>query len=87
LGRAAQATAGGERRARDRCGRWVLQAVVKVSSWACSSGRVAAGVWARSHFCRVCWNRSTLPWVWGWLGRPETRRCQTGRQLQAGRPG
>ena len=25
---------------------------------------------AASHFLRVCWNRSTLPWVWGWLGFP-----------------
>ena len=40
------------------------------SSWACRSRRVRAGGWARSHFFRVCWKRSTLPWVWGWLGRP-----------------
>ena len=25
--------------------------------------------WARSHFFRVCWKRSTLPQVVGWLGR------------------
>ena len=25
--------------------------------------------WARSHFFMVCWNRSTLPQVVGWLGR------------------
>ena len=25
--------------------------------------------WARSHFFIVCWNRSTLPQVVGWLGR------------------
>ena len=29
---------------------------------------VAAG-WARSQFFRVCWKRSTLPQVVGWLGR------------------
>ena len=27
------------------------------------------GGWARSHFFRVCWNRSTLPQVVGWFGR------------------
>jgi hypothetical protein len=26
--------------------------------------------WAASHFFRVCQNRSILPWVWGWFGRP-----------------
>ena len=30
-------------------------------------GRLAG--WARSHFLRVCWNRSTLPQVVGWFGR------------------
>ena len=34
-------------------------------------GEVAGwGGWAASHFLRVCQNRSTLPWVWGWFGRP-----------------
>ena len=28
------------------------------------------GSWAASQFFRVCWNLSTLPWVWGWLGLP-----------------
>lgn len=31
--------------------------------------RVVAGGWARSHFFMVCWKRSTLPQVVGWLGR------------------
>ena len=26
--------------------------------------------WARSQFFMVCWNLSTFPWVWGWLGLP-----------------
>ena len=30
---------------------------------------VAGWGWARSHFLRVCWKRSTLPQVVGWLGR------------------
>ena len=25
--------------------------------------------WRRNHFFSVCWNRSTLPQVWGWTGR------------------
>ena len=30
---------------------------------------MVAGGWARSHFFMVCWKRSTLPQVVGWLGR------------------
>ena len=31
---------------------------------------VGCSGWLRSHFFIVCWKRSTLPWVVGWLGRP-----------------
>jgi hypothetical protein len=44
-------------------------------SWARSVGWAG---WARSHFFSVCWNRSALPWVWGWLGRPFF--CRTPRR-------
>jgi hypothetical protein len=43
---------------------------VEVSSWVCSSARVAAAGWAASQRFRVCWKRSILPWVWGWPGWP-----------------
>nr|WP_199743052.1 hypothetical protein [Nocardia stercoris] len=37
---------------------------------ACNSGSErGCGVWVFSHFFMVCWNRSTLPQVVGWLGR------------------
>ena len=40
-----------------------------------------------SHFLRVCWNRSTLPWVWGWFGLPffwliPRRRSSVSRPLR-----
>ena len=38
--------------------------------------------WAASHFFRVCQNRSTLPWVWGWFGLPFF--CRTPRFAQLG---
>ena len=61
-----------------RCCRWL----VKASSRACSSARVAGwGGWAASQFFRVCWNRSTLPWVWGWFGLPFFCRDAQAAQL------
>ena len=42
----------------------------KRSSRACSSAMVEGwSGWARSHFFRVCWKRSTFPQVVGWWGR------------------
>ena len=41
----------------------------KTSSRAWSSAIVAGWGWARSQALRVCWKRSTLPQVVGWLGR------------------
>ena len=43
--------------------------------------------WARSQFFIVCWNRSTLPWVWGWFGLPffwvmPRRRSSCSRSLR-----
>jgi hypothetical protein len=56
---------------RDRCGRRVLQYVVKASAWVWSWVRSAGwGCWAASHFFRVCWKRPALPWVWGVVGLP-----------------
>jgi hypothetical protein len=40
-----------------------VAADAKVFRRACSSPVVAG--WARSHFFRVCWNLSTVPWVSG----------------------
>jgi hypothetical protein len=55
---------------RDRCGRRWLYSSVNASSRACSSATVAGWMgWAASHFLGVCWKRSTLPQVVGWLGR------------------
>jgi hypothetical protein len=55
---------------RDRCGRRWLYSSVNAPSRACSSATVAGwSGWAASHFLRVCWKRSTLPQVVGWLGR------------------
>jgi hypothetical protein len=54
---------------RDRCGRWWLEVTVNWSSRACRSVMVAGWLgWARSQCFIVCWNRSTLPQVVGWLG-------------------
>nr|WP_285691100.1 hypothetical protein [Actinoplanes sp. NBRC 103695] len=48
-------------------GRW-LYSWVNTSISACSWVMVPGwGVWARSHFLRVCWKRSTLPQVVGWF--------------------
>ncbi len=55
---------------RERCGRRWLYSSRKVSRRVCSSAMVVGWAgWARSHFLRVCWKRSTLPQVVGWLGR------------------
>src|ERR687892_50061 len=55
---------------RDRCGsRWLYSATkASISSW---SSAIVAGWsgWERSHFFMVCWKRSALPQVVGWLGR------------------
>ena len=54
----------------ERWGRRWLYSSTNWSSRAWSSVMVAGcGSWARSHFFMVCWNRSTLPQVVGWLGR------------------
>ena len=59
-----------------------------MASRAWSWARVAGWAgWAASQFFRVCWNRSTLPWVCGWLGRPffcliPRRRSSVSRPLR-----
>jgi hypothetical protein len=47
--------------------------------------------WRRSHFLRVCWNRSTLPQVVGWLGllffcTMFSRRSSTSSMVRPPRP-
>ena len=50
---------------------------MKASSRVCSSAIVVGGSgWARSHFFRVCWKRSTLPQVVGRDGRSSSGRCR-----------
>jgi hypothetical protein len=52
-----------------RCGRQWLYLSVNTSSTAGSSATVLGWTgWAASNFLRVCWKRSTLPQVVGWLG-------------------
>jgi hypothetical protein len=59
---------------------------------ACSPVMVAGWTgWASSHFFIVCWNRSTVPQVVGWLGREFVcttlrRRSSCSRWLRPPRP-
>ena len=57
-----------------RCGRSWLYWRRNRESWRCRPVIVLAGRWAASHFFSVSWKRSTLPWVWGWLGREWSNR-------------
>ena len=47
--------------------------------------------WARSQFFMVCWKRSTLPQVVGWLGREffwmMPRRTRVGFEARCGHRG
>jgi hypothetical protein len=78
---------------RERCGRLVVVDRRRRRRAGSAVSVVVCGWtgWARSHFFMVCWNRSTLPQVVGWLGREffwtGPRAAPARSRGRCGRPG